>query len=52
VWLRIPALEKVKQISVFTPDADAVQSLQPIARNGEVGFVLPRLETYSVAEVL
>jgi hypothetical protein len=52
VWFRIPAREKVKQISVFTPDADAVQSLQLVTRDGKFGFVLPWLKTYSVAEVL
>jgi hypothetical protein len=52
VWFRIPAQEKVKQISVFTPDADDIQSLQMITRNGKIGFTLPRLGTYSLAEIL
>jgi hypothetical protein len=52
VWFRIPAREKVKQISVFTPDADDVQSLQPTIRNGRFGFVVPWLKTYSVVELL
>jgi len=52
VWLRIPALQKVRQISVLTPDADIVQSLPPVTRNGKFGFVLSSLNTYSLVEIL
>ncbi len=51
VWLQTPSREKMMQISQFSPDADEVQSLRPMARNGKCGFVVPLLETYSVVEV-
>jgi hypothetical protein len=51
VRFRIPAQEKVKQISAFTPNANDIRSLQMITRNGKIGFTLPRLGTYSLAEI-
>jgi hypothetical protein len=52
VRLGIPSLKEAKQISVLTPDADIVQSLPPVTRNGRFGFVLPSLNTYSLVEIL
>jgi hypothetical protein len=52
VRLGIPSLKEAKQISVLTPDADIVQSLPPVTRNGKLGFVLPSLNTYSLVEIL
>ncbi len=51
VWLRIPRGANLSYVSVFSPDAEGAQSLRPTIRNDRLGFVLPLLKTYSVAEV-
>jgi len=52
VWLRVPDGARVSHISVFSPDTDDSIPVRPLLRPRQVGFIVPRLNTYCAAEVL
>jgi hypothetical protein len=51
VSLEIPAKEKLRKVSLLSPDAETAQSLAAKVSNGRVSFTVPRLETYSLAVI-
>jgi hypothetical protein len=51
VNLQIPEKEKLRKVSLLSPDADTAQSFAGTIKNGRVSFTVPRLETYSLAVI-
>jgi hypothetical protein len=51
VSLQIPEKEKLRKVSLLSPDAESAQSLAATVKKGTVSFTVPRLVTYSLAVI-
>jgi hypothetical protein len=51
VSLQIPEKEKLRKVSLLSPDAETAQSLAATVKKGTVSFTVPRLVTYSLAVI-
>jgi Beta-galactosidase trimerisation domain len=51
VDLKVPGGKSVSHVRLLTPDRDEEETAAPASRDGRVQFIVPRLETYTLAVV-